>query len=251
MRIVEPKITILPSQTVLDNDYAIKFLETVARVPYKSESYIKEGSAGPFIRDKIVATGHHAMIEFQDLTFAVTTDRGVTHELVRHRMASFAQESTRYCNYTKEHKFEGGIAFVRPFFFREGTKELNTWMEAMAEIEYYYNTLIKDLGCSPQQARAVLPNSTKATIVMKMNFRELLHFFEIRCKPDAHPQMRQIAIPLAMFCRSRWPEVFGIMDASWFADLPALPDPENPRKLSISDLAKIEILTDLSAGIRD
>jgi len=230
MRIVEPKITILPSQTVLDNDYAIKFLETVARVPYKSESYIKEGSAGPFIRDKIVATGHHAMIEFQDLTFAVTTDRGVTHELVRHRMASFAQESTRYCNYTKEHKFEGGIAFVRPFFFREGTKELNTWMEAMAEIEYYYNTLIKDLGCSPQQARAVLPNSTKATIVMKM---------------------RQIAIPLAMFCRSRWPEAFGIMDASWFADLPALPDPENPRKLSISDLAKIEILTDLSAGIRD
>lgn len=202
MRILEPKVYVLAKEDPVEQ---LKWLERLARVPYKSEGNISENSFDPFLRN-IVGMGHTAMIEFEKMTFIIQCDRGVTHELVRHRMASFAQESTRYCNYSRD-KQGGQVAFIRPFFFEEGSKRYELWRSAMEQDESLYFSLLKE-GSSPQQARSVLPNSTKAVIVLQMNFRELLHFFELRCDPHAHPQMRQIAIPMYSYCLKRYPTLF-------------------------------------------
>ena len=207
MKIVEPKIYAIDKEEPEDQ---LKWLERLARVPYKSEGNITEDSYDPFLK-KIIGSGHTAMVEFEKITFIIQCDRGVTHELVRHRMASFAQESTRYCNYFKERQ-GGQVTFIRPFFYAnpadgESSYRYSLWLSAMRQAEKAYFDLL-EAGSSPQQARSVLPNSTKSIIVVQMNFRELLHFFELRCDPKAHPQMRQIAIPMYRYCKEKYPTIF-------------------------------------------
>ena len=132
-------------------------------------------------------------------------DRGVSHEIVRHRDASFAQESTRYCAYNKV-KFGNEITVIEPSMFNEDHAEIHErqkfqfWKEAMerAENSYFY---LLDLGASAQEARSVLPNSLKTEIIMTARNYEWIHFFELRCDKAAHPQMREVAIPLyRQFC---------------------------------------------------
>lgn len=145
-------------------------------------------------------------------TFSVlfTCDRGVTHELVRMRDCSFAQESTRYCNYTNG-KFGNEISVIKPCFFEEGTVEYESWKTAMMYAEIAYNNLISD-GAKPQEARSVLPTSVKADIVVTANLIEWKHIFALRAcdvTGPAHPQMKEIMVPLFLKKREEYSFAFG------------------------------------------
>lgn len=138
-------------------------------------------------------------------------DRGVSHEIVRHRDASFAQESTRYCNYSKE-KFGNEITVIKPSFYEYVDNVYDKigygyWIEAMEEAEKQYFNLL-NLGSTPQEARSVLPNSLKTEIIMTARFKEWAHFFELRCDKTAHPQMRELAIPLFNYFNEKESNIF-------------------------------------------
>ena len=142
--------------------------------------------------EMIKKNGHESVLEHAVAGFSIVTDRGVTHEIVRHRLASYSQESTRYCNYGKE-GFGSEITVIEPPNLTPGENGSRAeWMAAMATTETIYLQILKD-GCSPQIARSVLPNSLKTEIGMTANFREWRHFLRLRTSPKAHPQMRQIA----------------------------------------------------------
>jgi thymidylate synthase (FAD) len=179
----------------------LKVIEKAGRTCYKSEDKITDGSAEKFVK-MIIDRGHEAMIEFGDATYRVVCDRGVTHEIVRHRLASYAQESTRYVNYQKK-----GMQFIQPCFWSEDGLKYSRWLASMIESEKAYNNLIQN-GANPQEARSVLPNSLKTEIVMKMNFREWRHFFKLRTSEYAHPQMREVADMLLSDIRKIVPVVF-------------------------------------------
>ena len=174
----------------------LALVETAGRTCYKSDPAV---TPEPFVR-RIVHAGHHSVIEHANLTVRFITDRGVTHELVRHRLAAYSQESTRYCDY-------GGddIAFVRPVWSKENGNQ--HWTNAMLAAEVYYKTLRQD-GWSPQQARAVLPNSLKTEIVMTANLREWRHVLDLRCGKAAHPQIRELMLPLRSELAAHLPAVF-------------------------------------------
>lgn len=187
---------ISPSFEIMDNvnpNKILKNIESYGRVCYKSEGKIADGSAEPFIRH-ILKSGHESVIEHEKITVKIICDRGVTHEIVRHRIASYSQESTRYCNYSQE-KFGNELTFIKPIFWTENSQEYAVWEKQMQLIENSYIKLIQ-LGATPEQARSILPNSLKTEIVVTMNLREWRHFFKMRTSKRAHPQMREISIPL-------------------------------------------------------
>ena len=183
MKIVKPSVTLLWITPDPDTQ-----LELAGRTCYKSEDKITPESAEKFVL-KMQSSGHHAMLEHASASFRIITDRGITHEIVRHRLASYAQESTRYCNYSKK-KFGHELSFIEPPGLT--TKERSCWEVACADAEYYYLSLVDD-GCSSQIARSVLPNCLKTELVMTANFREWQHFISLRSAPAAHPQIRPLA----------------------------------------------------------
>jgi thymidylate synthase (FAD) len=185
-----------------DAEKFLKKLESYGRTCYKSEAKITPESATNFIK-AIIKSGHESVIEHEKVTVRVICDRGVTHEIVRHRIASYSQESTRYYDYSKT----GSITVIEPFFFKDDPGKWKVWFETMEACEKAYNKL-RELGASPQQARSVLPNSLKTEIVITYNLREWRHFFKLRTTPAAHPQMREIAIPLLKEFQKRIPVVF-------------------------------------------
>ena len=150
--------------------------------------------------------GHLSVIEHQFVTVRIICDRGVSHEIVRHRLASYTQESTRYCNYTKG-KFGREITVIEPCFWTQDDEKYQVWKQTIEQIEAGYNKLI-ELGATPQEARSVLPNSLKTEIVMTMNLREWRHFFTLRTSKAAHPQMREVAVPLLKEFQKLIPVVF-------------------------------------------
>lgn len=199
---------IAPSFELLDKPNGVEMLqklELAGRVCYKSEERITPDSAAGFI-GRILQSGHESVLEHEKLTVRLICDRGVTHEIVRHRIASYSQESTRYCNYSKD-KFQRELTFIRPYFWESDPEKLAVWKKAMESAEQAYLALI-DLGASPQEARSVLPNSLKTEIVVTMDLREWRHFFRLRTAPAAHPQMREIALPLLEAFRQTVPVVF-------------------------------------------
>lgn len=186
----------------------LKKIEIAGRTCYKSESSITDESAKTFVQ-KLINNGHEAMLEHSSLTVKFICDRGVSHELVRHRLASFAQESTRFCNYSGD-KFGSELTFIKPLFFAYGTKDYDEWETAMECAERHYLTLL-DFGRQPQEARSVLPNSIKTEVIMTANYREWRHFFKLRAvgttgKP--HPQMTEITIPLLKEIKTKIPVIF-------------------------------------------
>ncbi len=183
----------------VNGEQILKNLERYGRTCYKSEDKITLDSSKKFI-ENIMERGHETVIEHYSVTVRIICDRGVTHEIVRHRLASYSQESTRYCNYSSR-----GMTFIQPFFFSE--KKYEIWWKAMKSCESAYNSLI-ELGATPQEARSVLPNSLKTEIVMTCNLREWRHFFRLRCSKKAHPQMREIAVPLLKEFQKRIPIIF-------------------------------------------
>lgn len=202
MRIIDAGYEILDP---IDGAVILKDLERIGRVCYKSEERTTDISAQDFIR-RILASGHESVIEHVKISVKIICDRGVSHEIVRHRIASYSQESTRYCNYIKE-KFGKEITVIRPYFWREDDNKYSTWLAVMKKIEETYIALI-ELGAKPEEARSVLPNSLKTEIVVTMNLREWRHFFKLRTSLRAHPQMREIAIPLLSEMKRLIPVVF-------------------------------------------
>lgn len=201
MRIIEPSFVIMP----VNGEEILKNIELAGRTCYKSEDKITEDSARKFVAG-IIKSGHESVIEHEKITVRIICDRGVTHEIVRHRIASYSQESTRYCNYSND-KFGNELTFIRPFYWKNDGLKMDIWEDAMRLIEEKYMDLIT-LGATPQEARAILPNSLKTEIVVTMNLREWRHFFKVRCAPAAHPQMREVAIPILKKFKEIIPVVF-------------------------------------------
>ena len=208
MKVIKPSFEIL---TPVDREAVLKHLETVARTCYKSEDKITEQSAPKMVKG-LIKSHHTAMIEHFSVSVKMIVDRGVSHEIVRHRIASYAQESTRYCNYSQG-KFGNEITVIKPLFFDEGTPEYIIWEESCMQAEKAYNELI-EMGRSPQEARSVLPNSLKTEIVVTMNLREWIHFFNLRALGTTgapHPQMKEIAMMMLEEFSNQLPEIFGDM----------------------------------------
>jgi thymidylate synthase (FAD) len=199
MEIIEPYVQIMDD---VDELHILGKLELCGRTAYKSEDKITKDSAGRFIRS-IIKSGHGSVLEHVNITVKFVCDRGVTHELVRHRIASYTQESTRYCNYYKK-----GVVFIRPPWGFDDED-----LEFLERVELQYNNKISE-GQTPQQARAFLPNCLKTEIVTTMNVREWRHVLGLRTKPDCHPQMRQVMLMLLKEFKRELPLLFEDIDDS-------------------------------------
>lgn len=202
MKAIAPSFEIL---TPIDSDYILRHIERCTRTAYKSEDKIGPGSAEKLIASTL-KRGHESTVEHISISVRIICDRGVSHEIVRHRMASYTQESTRYCNYGKD-QFGSEITVIKPFYLDESTPAYAAWKRACEAAEQAYFDML-DWGCSPQEARAVLPNSLKTEIIMTANIREWRHFFKLRCSTAAHPQIREIAVPLLTEMKSQIPVLF-------------------------------------------
>jgi len=208
-------------------------IEAAGRTCYKSEDRMTSDSSKQFCR-MVIGRGHLSVIEHVSISVRFVIDRGVSHELVRHRLAAYSQESTRYCDYAGEVKFiippwihleagqyertesdrypgiwdVGKNGRTWQFEFSSLSVDVRTWMFAMWQAEEFYTGLRTAGHWSPQQARSVLPNSLKTEIVMTANLREWRHVFSLRCAPSAHPQMREIMGPLLTSLRRQIPVIF-------------------------------------------
>lgn len=206
MKVVNPRYEILSYPTLDD----LKLLECIGRTCYKSEKHITNLSTERFIKN-LIEKKHEAIIEHAYITVKFICDRGVSHEIVRHRLASFAQESTRYCNYSSD-KFDNNITVIKPVFYSDTESvQYKTWLDSCLQSEQAYFKLIKN-GSTPEEARSVLPNSLKTELVMTANLREWRHFFKLRAADitgKAHPQIKQLTIPLLKELQNILPVIFG------------------------------------------
>lgn len=209
MRIIQPSYEILSCP-----EHSLEDIERAARTCYKSEEKITPGSAERLVRH-LLDRGHHAMIEFGGaVTVKFVSNRGFTHEMVRHRLGSFAQESTRYCNYGKG-KFGSEITVCAPdAVLHTWTDDPTLWCPARDEMlslwqhaQCTYLDLLKK-GVPPELAREVLPIGLKAEIVVQANVREWRHIFGQRCSKKAHPRMRELMVPLLEELQSKVPVIF-------------------------------------------
>lgn len=198
IKIIQPLAEIIDD---IDGMAMLKKIEMAGRTCYKSEDKITDGSAIKFVRS-ILKRGHESVIEHEKISARVICDRGVSHEIVRHRIASYSQTSTRYCDYNGDMEF---IDLTRHFSSTVASKFV--WKKLLATCDEAYKKL-RELGESPQIARSVLPNSLKTELVMTMNLREWRHFFRLRTSKAAHPQIREIANDLLNQMREKIPVIF-------------------------------------------
>lgn len=202
MKVVKPSFEILDQ---LNGSEILKKIEQCGRVCYKSEGKINDGSAEKFVA-AIIKSGHGSVIEHVSFTVKFIVDRGVSHEIVRHRLASYSQESTRYCNYSKD-DFQSEITVIEPYFLVKDSLGWVEWVLAMEAAENAYFNMLH-IGHSPQEARSVLPNSLKTEIMMTANLREWQHFLKLRTSSASHPQIREVARPLLNELQKQIPVVF-------------------------------------------
>lgn len=185
---------------------SLQLIEYIGRVCYKSEEHITHNSSERFVAT-LIKNGHESVLEHASASVRFIVDRGVSHEIVRHRIASFSQESTRYCDYA------GEVTFIKPVWFDMMKKDPSShgishaWLDQMTEAERVYKYM-RQMGCKPENARAVLPNSLKTELIMTANFREWRHFLRLRTSARAHPQMREVTIPLLGEFKQAVPVVF-------------------------------------------
>jgi thymidylate synthase (FAD) len=214
MKIIEQSITF---EEEINGEAIIRKIENAARTCYKSETYGTDFESAKGFVGSLIARGHDSTLEHVSLSARVITNRGVSHEWVRHRVGcSYSQESTRYCNYGNE-KFGTEITVIWPWYLgefdisglfrREASTPVFEWGYAMRVAETSYFKLL-DLGCSPQEARGVLPNDLKTEFVTTMTLRAWRHFFKLRCAPAAHPQIRALAQDALKQLKAKVPVVF-------------------------------------------
>lgn len=203
-KLIDPSYQILEK---LDGIKILKHIEKIARTCYKSENLITEdGESAKRIVVSLIKLGHEAMIEHCAVTVRFVSDIGFYKDLTRHRLASFAIESTRWCNYSKD-KFEKELKFIKPVNIEQGTSAYDHWWNCMKQIEQAYMAMA-DLGCKPDQLRMLLPHSIAAEINVTANLREWRHILKIRTKKDVHPSIRQLLIPLLKEFQSKIPVIF-------------------------------------------
>lgn len=208
MKIIDPSYEIM---TQTDGAAMLKLLEIAGRVCYKSEDKITDDSHVAFV-DKICnAYQHESVIEHCSVTVKFVHNRGFTHELVRHRLSSFSQESTRYANYSKD-KFGNEITVIRPYWMDgelndNKVKAYAAWEKSMLFAEQGYLTILEE-KFQPQAARGVLPNDLKTEIVITSNLRQWKNIFKLRTDQKAHPDMRRVMVPLLADFKSRIPVIF-------------------------------------------
>lgn len=183
MQIIKPDVQL---QWITPN--ALENIEAAGRICYKSENKITEGSAGDFV-GKIIKRGHEAVIEHASASFKIITDRGISHEIVRHRVASYCQESTRYCNYSAD-KFGQEISVIEPPKMTDEQRQ--AWVRGCEQAEKEYFAML-EAGATAQIARSILPTCLKTELIMTANFREWRHFLKLRMGAGAHPQVIEIA----------------------------------------------------------
>jgi thymidylate synthase (FAD) len=198
MQVIKSKVIIVDD--INQNDI-LKKIEAAGRTCYKSEAKITDNSAENFIK-QIIRNGHDSVLEHEKLTVRIICDRGVSHELVRHRIGSFSQESTRYCDYNK-----GVMEFIDIKPYIRSPESVKIWEDLLQEIENKYK-LLRSLGETPQIARSILPNSLKTEIVITFNIRQWRHFFKLRTSKAAHPQMREVAIETLNLMKVKFPVLF-------------------------------------------
>lgn len=231
MQIIKPTVEL---EFITPDAYRV--IERAGRTCYKSEDKITEESAEKFCK-MIQTRNHMSVLEHASATFRIICDRGVSHEIVRHRIASFSQESTRYCNYSSKKK---GLTFIQPAWIsdedlaatlaynnsfkpiserdtsiddsveEEYVYEVGEWIEFLETVEETYNKYITKFKWTPEQARALLPNCVKTELVMTANFREWLHFLELRTSTAAHPDMRIIANMIKDKLVEKYPAIFDV-----------------------------------------
>ena len=222
MKIIEPSVELMRD---FDGAEVMKFIERCGRTCYQSEKNITADSAEKFVRN-LIKRGHESVLEHFSATFKIICDRGVMAELTRHRLASFSVESTRFNNYASE-KFDGELTFIKPCFWKEtdtlqaalarmnGISNIplqnspfyDAWKTQLDMIELLYIKMLEE-GATPEQARAILPNSLKTEIVMTANLREWRTILKLRTAKDAHPQMRQVANMILAILKEKLPVIF-------------------------------------------
>lgn len=202
MKIIEAYYEI---QDEINGSDILKKIEKAGRTCYKSEDRITDQSAINFV-DKICRNHHESVIEHHSITVRFVCNRGVSHQIVRHRLGSYSQESTRYINYSKD-KFGNEITVIKPCYLDYGTSGYLKWFDAMCNAEESYMDMINS-GYKAEEARAVLPISVKTEIVVTYNLRQWKHFFRERTSKAAHPQIRELAIPLLKEFQEKIPVIF-------------------------------------------
>lgn len=227
MRLIKPKVEILDR---IDGDQVIADITTAARTCYKSED-VRTKEKDKALVKRLIESKHEAMLEFSDVTVKFTTSIGITREIIRHRLSSFANESTRYCNYNKD-KFNSEITFIIPSYLdipegnytywdgdwvdmdkmkiqlpADDKNTVSNWLFALNYAETTYQ-ILSNKGWKAEQAREVLPMSTKSELCMKANLREWRHFFELRCSTAAHPDIRVLALDLLKQMHEKIPVIF-------------------------------------------
>jgi len=213
MIVVKPRVEV---EGPIDGAAILRSIERVARTCYKSEDLACDGSAERLVAKLLSHDPPHlAMCDHVTIRAKFVVDRGITHEIVRHRIGvAYAQESTRYCNYSKG-KFSEQITVIEPPGLTGGARE--AWLTSVATAERCYLAMVAN-GASPQLARSVLPTCTKAELYVTASVTAWRHIFKLRTGKAAHPQMRQVMVPLVAFLAARCPILFDDIDHSEIVD---------------------------------
>lgn len=196
MKLRKEKVVIVDR---INGENILKKLERIGRVSHKSENKITKDSKREFIK-KLIELGHESVLEHQQITVKIICDRGVSHELVRHRIGSYTQESTRYLAYKE-------IEIILPREIEQSKEVKKIFLKQVREIEKTYLKLIT-IGLRPEIARNILPHCLKTEIYCSFNLREWRHIFKLRCSPSAHPQIRRIMLKVLKEFQKRIPIVF-------------------------------------------
>ncbi len=203
MKLIKPSYEILSG---INGNQILQNIEVAGRTCYKSEDKITEDSARKFVK-MIIKRGHVSVIEHEKITVRFIFDIGISHEMVRHRLSSFSQESTRYVNYHKDKHGAGEIQFIDIKPHVQSVRGSSIWESAMANSEAAYNAMI-EAGEKPEIARSVLPNSLKTEIVVTANLRQWRLILEQRTAKVAHPQIREVMRPLLNELKEILPVIF-------------------------------------------
>lgn len=222
MKIVDPWIKV----EKIDGKKIMKRIERACRTCYRSEGKITEDSYKKLL-ENCITRGHESVLEHEKVTVRIYSDVGSYKDLTRHRFASFAVESTRYCSYDKD-KYGNEIAFMNPAGYMEDEKLYEIWKETMQEVEKNYIKM-KKLGATTDMCRELLPHATAGEYTMTANIREWKHILSLRTNKHVHPAIRQVLIPLLKYFQEEMPEIFG--DVEYDKDF----KPEAYAKLTIEE----------------
>lgn len=212
MKSIEPSFEVLTPFGPLTTTVGLQmlqFIERMARISHRSEDKQTDGSYYRFIKAVVLEHGDWSVTEHATATVIFRVDRGVTHEMVRHRLFSFTQESTRFVRYS------GEMEFIRPALmpiFPEGFPIEDEWKRGCEDAEIRYTRLLAN-GARPQEARSVLPNALAATIAVTGNLRNWRHFFLMRSSKETHPDFRRVVDPLLRVFQDNIPLLYDDIEA--------------------------------------